>query len=609
MEKRMTKNELIERLKGYEWNDVEFKRARRGVPEDAYSTVSAFANTSGGWLIFGVKETSGRLEVAGVEATAFDKVQNDFLSCLRAGGKISRPIDVKPEKHRIDGKDLLAFFIPESPRNEKPVCLRGDLSKSYIRRGGGDERCTQREIERFIRDAAIEPFDSEPMTDLAADTFFDERTLSWYRRRFNEREPGRHETLSDQDFLIESGFLAETAQGLRPTRTALLLFGKTRYTRRWLPRPVVDMQVIHERFGDWSADRRYEDRITAEDNIILAWLAVVERYMKHADRPFELNGTTLRRHDEPPDYISFREAAINLLIHQDYGDFYRHARIQIFHDRTVFWNPGDAFASLEQLLEPGGKELRNPAIVAAFRRIGLSDQAGTGIRAIYTNWRQLGHVPPQMENQRSEKAFSLTLLKEAILSENQKRFQKELGVRLSDLEADVFAYACREDRITLTDVRTIGGMNISAARDLMGHLVVQKLLEPLDSQNVYTLASHLRKRYQASLSEEKEARERQDDKVPGLSWDQVGTKLGLSPEQAQILVNIVTEQSVTELMAIVKRTNRTKFRDQVLNPLLNAGLVEMTIPEKPRSSKQKYRLTDLGQNAALNLKRQVKNNG
>jgi len=42
--------------------------------------------------------------------------------------------------------------------------------------------------------------------------------------------------------------------------------------------------------------------------------------------------------------------------------------------------------------------------------------------------------------------------------------------------------------------------------------------------------------------------------------------------------------------------------------LLDGGLVEMTIPEKPCSSKQKYRLTDLGQNAALNLKHQVKNN-
>jgi len=32
----------------------------------------------------------------------------------------------------------------------------------------------------------------------------------------------------------------------------------------------------------------------------------------------------------------------------------------------------------------------------------------------------------------------------------------------------------------------------------------------------------------------------------------------------------------------------------VLKPLLDNGLLEMTIPEKPRSSKQKYRLTQKG---------------
>jgi ATP-dependent DNA helicase RecG len=62
-------------------------------------------------------------------------------------------------------------------------------------------------------------------------------------------------------------------------------------------------------------------------------------------------------------------------------------------------------------------------------------------------------------------------------------------------------------------------------------------------------------------------------------------------------------------MTVSGRSDRTKFRNQVLNPFIDAGLVEMTIPEKPRSSKQKYRLTDLVQNAAFNLNRQVKNNG
>jgi hypothetical protein len=47
-------------------------------------------------------------------------------------------------------------------------------------------------------------------------------------------------------------------------------------------------------------------------------------------------------------------------------------------------------------------------------------------------------------------------------------------------------------------------------------------------------------------------------------------------------------------MAIAGRTNRTKFRHQVLDPLLAEGLVEMTIPDRPRSGNQKYRLTAEG---------------
>jgi ATP-dependent DNA helicase RecG len=82
--------------------------------------------------------------------------------------------------------------------------------------------------------------------------------------------------------------------------------------------------------------------------------------------------------------------------------------------------------------------------------------------------------------------------------------------------------------------------------------------------------------------------------VDVIEGDQVGTMLGLSREQVQTLNILSEERFVKELMAEVGRTNRTKFRDQVLNPLIKNKLVEMTIPDKPRSSKQKYRLTDKG---------------
>ena len=83
------------------------------------------------------------------------------------------------------------------------------------------------------------------------------------------------------------------------------------------------------------------------------------------------------------------------------------------------------------------------------------------------------------------------------------------------------------------------------------------------------------------------------------SRDQAGTKLGLSRDQAQVLEVAAEARTLPELMAPFGRTNRTKFRDQVLAPLLEAGLVEMTIPDKPRSPKQQYRTTEAGRAALL----------
>ncbi len=48
------------------------------------------------------------------------------------------------------------------------------------------------------------------------------------------------------------------------------------------------------------------------------------------------------------------------------------------------------------------------------------------------------------------------------------------------------------------------------------------------------------------------------------------------------------------LMDAVGISHRPTFLYSYLQPALNAGFVEMTIPDKPRSSKQKYRLTDKG---------------
>ncbi len=81
---------------------------------------------------------------------------------------------------------------------------------------------------------------------------------------------------------------------------------------------------------------------------------------------------------------------------------------------------------------------------------------------------------------------------------------------------------------------------------------------------------------------------------------QTETKSGLSRDQVMVMDKCRKASALLELMALSGRSNRTKFRDQVLRPLIEAGLVEMTVPGKPRSSNQKYRITEAGLKALKN---------
>lgn len=82
---------------------------------------------------------------------------------------------------------------------------------------------------------------------------------------------------------------------------------------------------------------------------------------------------------------------------------------------------------------------------------------------------------------------------------------------------------------------------------------------------------------------------------PGPSWDQVGTKLGLSRDQVEILLTFcIKPRKLAEIMEEMNWKNKTKFRQKFIAPSIENQLINMTTPDKPRSPNQKYYTTEIG---------------
>ncbi|MER9225801.1 putative DNA binding domain-containing protein [Mesorhizobium sp. M0664] len=605
----LSRDQLIERLLSAEWTDLEVKEASWAVPRSALETVSAFANSSGGHLVFGVKEENRAYEVIGV--IDVDKVQGDLLSQLNSRDKISCQLAIKEDLLKIDDKHVLVFFIGEAERQRKPVHLDRDIRKSFIRRGGGDQRCSEEDVRRFLRAADGQRYESE-IVDFDLTTAIDTPTLSRYRHRFQTRDPANSCNNFDDAHFLEHWALAAHVEGrLRPTRAAILLFGTGPALRTMMPRPIVDCRWATHEWGSPSPEQRWVDRLLCEENLWICWEQLATRYVQNATKPFAIEMKTMERQDRPEDFVSFREAAINLLMHQDFEETTRSAMLAFHPDRVVFENPGVALANKAELLEPGAKDVRNPLIVSMFRRVGLSEQAGTGIGAIFRDWRNRGRVPPEIVNDLGSYSFRLSLLAKELMSERQLLFQASLGARLSDAEANALAILCGQPQVSLSEFRASLGIGSAEVMAVLERLQTQVLAKKIERQEGvrYELAEQLRERWPLDGAPKAAQTSLVTDQPPvgpsNLVTDQVADSADgskrvlravdtLSEAQRVLLAACDTPRRLAELMELLGVTHRANFTRLHLKPLLDGGLLQPQYPDNPNHPRQRYSITEVG---------------
>jgi ATP-dependent DNA helicase RecG len=79
------------------------------------------------------------------------------------------------------------------------------------------------------------------------------------------------------------------------------------------------------------------------------------------------------------------------------------------------------------------------------------------------------------------------------------------------------------------------------------------------------------------------------------SLKQKKVTMEVTTEVKRLLNTMTGEHSRKELQEMLSLKNADHFRKAYLLPAINAGLVEMTLPDKPKSRLQRYRLTESGQ--------------
>ncbi len=419
------------------------------------------ANGEGGHLLVGV-EDDGTITGARPrhEAGITDAPR---LEALIANSTVP-PVQATVRTVTLDGRAVLVIAVENSAR------VVGTSAGTYLRRARGwDGRpaCVPfhahemlaYQIDRGIIDYATLPPPSATWDDL------DPLEFERFRRMVRKAGPRGDAVLaalSDREIARALG-LTDPRTDNRPLAGALLLFGRDDALSRLVPTHEAAFQVIRG--------------VSVAVNEIARWplLRVAEEFLtrfRARDEEQELRFGMTRVPVPAYPEMAFREALGNALIHRDYtacGAIH----VQWHDDAIEVSSPGG--------FPPGGRldnlpvtppHPRSPILADAFKRSGLVERVGRGIRLMYEAQLRLGRLAPDYT--RSTEASVVVVLPGGPANLAVTRYileREDAGHRFSLPELLLLVELRREQRLSGTEAASLIQRTEAEARLVLGRMI------------------------------------------------------------------------------------------------------------------------------------------
>ena len=383
---------------------VEFKKAENNFDFDDlgkyFSALSNEANLRGlpfAWLVFGYDEK--KHEIVGTSYKdgegALNKLKHDFTNHTTDGQTFREIIPVE-----VDGKRILMFKIPASPRN---IVMKWK-GIAYGRDGESLKPLNQSKQDEIRRQAPAPDWSAEIVPD-ATIADLDELALAtariMYKKVHGSTIPANEiDEWSTEEFLSHS----EMMRNGKITRAAILLLGNP-----------VALQKIHPANAQitWVWKDKDGEIVDYEHYTIPYILAVDKIFAKIRNKTMrELPGGTLfpDTMKQYEDY-SIREALHNCIAHQDYSLGGRITLVEnegfLYYSNRGSFIPG----SVEKVLRDKGpqKDYRNTCLSHGMVHFNMIDTVGRGIPKLFKEQRRRFFPMPEYEIDDSAKTVSVTI--------------------------------------------------------------------------------------------------------------------------------------------------------------------------------------------------------
>lgn len=513
---------------------IEFKEGWN--PDSIYRSICAFANDyeniGGGYILIGVAEKDG-IAVRPVKGLSLSEIATIQKEMIGFNNLIRPSYAPRLSLETVDGNTVLALWIPGG--SERPY----EVPESIKAR----DKVFKYYIRRYASSIEAKGRDREELIGLASKQPFDDRAnrealitdvnlgyVQEFLRVSGSKLFDQLGTLSPQELLNRLHLLSGPAERQYVKNVALMLFNET--PERFFPYSYID--IVHFKGG--PADRSFtEKRCTGPMQIQIRQALDYLQSVVLVEKVTKVPGQAEAQRAWNYPYDALEELVVNAVYHRNYEEG-EPITIRIEKSRIMIYNCGgpDRSINLKDLQEGTAVSgrYRNRRLGDFLKEMDLTEGRSTGLSLIHRELERNGSPPPIIE------------------TDDDRTFFRVILALHPAFDADE----------------------------------IERTAPPIPESLILA-------RLRSVLTGGDQAGNQADDQADDLA-DDLADNLG---EMVEILkLCAVSPRKQNDLFKALNKKPHTDTRNRYLDPLEKAGLIEKTIPDKPTSPKQQYRLTDKG---------------